>query len=36
NLNFSELYLEYGEALIPMLFKALNPLKQEFVILTAE
>jgi uncharacterized protein YllA (UPF0747 family) len=36
NLNFSELYLEYGESLIPMLFKALNPLKQEFVILTAE
>ncbi len=36
NLNFSELYLEYGEALIPMLFKALDPLKQEFVILTAE
>ena len=36
NLNFSELYLEYGESLIPMLFKALNPLKQEFVILTVE
>jgi len=36
NLNFSELYLEYGESLIPMLFKALNPLKQEFVVLTAE
>jgi len=36
NLNFSELYLEYGEALVPMLFKALDPLKQEFVILTAE
>ena len=34
NLNFSELYLEYGETLIPTLFKALNPLKQEFVILT--
>ncbi len=34
NLNFSELYLEYGESLIPMLFKALNPMKQEFVILT--
>ena len=34
NLNFSELYLEYGEALVPMLFKALDPLKQEFVILT--
>jgi len=36
NLNFSELYLEYGEALMPMLFKALDPLKQEFVIITAE
>ncbi|MFD0798024.1 bacillithiol biosynthesis cysteine-adding enzyme BshC [Maribacter chungangensis] len=36
NLNFSELYLEYGESLIPMLFKALDPLKQEFVILTAD
>jgi len=34
NLNFSELYLAYGETLIPTLFKALNPLKQEFVILT--
>ena len=34
NLNFSELYLEYGEALLPMLFDALDPLKQEFVILT--
>jgi len=34
NLNFSELYLEYGEALLPMLFEALDPLKQEFVILT--
>lgn len=36
NLNFSELYLEYGESLVPMLFKALHPLKQEFMILTAE
>lgn len=36
NLNFSELYLEYGDRLVPMLFNALNPLKQEFVILTAE
>lgn len=36
NINFSELYLEYGESLIPMLFKALNPMKQEFVILTTE
>lgn len=34
NLNFSELYLEYGATLIPMLFTVLNPLKQEFVVLT--
>jgi len=33
NLNFSELYLEYGEALIPMLLKDLHPLKIDFVIL---
>lgn len=32
-LNFSELYLEYGEELVPMLVKALNPLKNEFLIL---
>lgn len=36
NLNFSELYLEYGESLLPMLFKALDPLKQEFLILTTD
>ncbi|MDE3741354.1 bacillithiol biosynthesis cysteine-adding enzyme BshC [Maribacter polysaccharolyticus] len=36
NLNFSELYLEYGEALLPMLFKRLDPLQLEFAILTAE
>ena len=36
NLNFSELYLEFGQGLIPMLFKALDPLKLEFVILIAE
>ena len=32
-LNFSELYLEYGEDLIPMLMKALQPLEQSFLIL---
>ncbi len=35
-LNFSELYLEYGEALLPMLFKSLNPLDLSFVILTKD
>ena len=33
NTNFSEFYLEYGADLIPELVKALNPLKNEFVIL---
>ena len=33
HLNFSELYLEYGEGLIPMLMKDLNPLKIDFAIL---
>jgi uncharacterized protein YllA (UPF0747 family) len=32
NLNFSELYLEYGERLIPHLAKALRPLSGEFSI----
>ena len=32
-LNFSELYLEYGEALIPSLMEALNPLQNKFMIL---
>jgi bacillithiol biosynthesis cysteine-adding enzyme BshC len=32
NLNFSELYLEYGERLIPNLMKALKPLSGEFSI----
>jgi len=32
-LNFSELYLEYGEALIPSLLKALKPLQNEFMVL---
>jgi uncharacterized protein YllA (UPF0747 family) len=33
NTNFSELYLEYGEQLIPKLMKALEPLKSEFAII---
>ncbi len=33
NLNFSELYLEYGEALIPMLMNDLQPLKIDFSVL---
>ncbi|MGB3150381.1 MAG: bacillithiol biosynthesis BshC, partial [Maribacter sp.] len=33
NLNFSELYLEYGQELIPTLVKALRPLRTEFTIL---
>jgi bacillithiol biosynthesis cysteine-adding enzyme BshC len=32
-LNFSELYLEVGDALIPMLMKSLNPLDSEFIII---
>ncbi|MBW1297586.1 bacillithiol biosynthesis cysteine-adding enzyme BshC [Aquimarina litoralis] len=32
--NFSEMYLEYGEELIPELIKHLNPLKGEFIVLT--
>lgn len=31
--NFSEIYLEIGEALIPMLLKSLDPLKLEFTII---
>lgn len=34
NTNFSELYLEFGEQLIPELIKALNPLTGKFTILT--
>lgn len=34
NANFSQFYLEYGEALIPDLIKSLQPLKNEFLILT--
>jgi len=33
NLNFSELYLEYGKDLIPMLIEALEPLKGDFLII---
>jgi len=32
NTNFSELYLEYGEELIPMLKKELKPLLSEFLV----
>ncbi|MCF4101024.1 bacillithiol biosynthesis cysteine-adding enzyme BshC [Gillisia sp. M10.2A] len=32
--NFSEMYLEYGEALIPSLIEKLNPLELQFKILT--
>ena len=32
-LNFSELYLEYGETLIPTLVKHLQPLQGEFLVL---
>jgi uncharacterized protein YllA (UPF0747 family) len=33
NTNFSELYLEYGQDLIPKLKKQLHPLESDFVIL---
>ncbi|WP_179018484.1 bacillithiol biosynthesis cysteine-adding enzyme BshC [Winogradskyella forsetii] len=33
-INFSELYLEYGEDLIPALIKSLEPLRGKFEILT--
>lgn len=33
NTNFSELYLEYGDQLIPEITQALEPLKGEFLIL---
>lgn len=35
-LNFSEPYLRYGEALIPMLFNALQPLHFEFTVIRAD
>ena len=34
NLNFSELYLEFGTQLIPKLVKELKPLKNQFLVLT--
>jgi bacillithiol biosynthesis cysteine-adding enzyme BshC len=36
NLNFSELYLEYGKELIPALMSALKPLSEEFAVLTMD
>ncbi len=33
NLNFSELYLEYGKELIPMLFQTLSPLQLSFSVI---
>jgi bacillithiol biosynthesis cysteine-adding enzyme BshC len=33
-INFSEFYLEYGEALIPRLLKELKPLEHHFTIIT--
>ncbi|MDO6810183.1 bacillithiol biosynthesis cysteine-adding enzyme BshC [Zobellia galactanivorans] len=33
NVNFSELYLELGEDLIPMLLEALKPLQLEFTVI---
>ncbi|MFD2823276.1 bacillithiol biosynthesis cysteine-adding enzyme BshC [Lacinutrix iliipiscaria] len=34
NTNFSELYLEFGDELIPTLIKKLKPLKRDFTVLT--
>ncbi|MCL4155468.1 UNVERIFIED_CONTAM: hypothetical protein GTU68_066019 [Idotea baltica] len=34
NINFSELFLEYGDELIPALIKNLKPLKGDFTVLT--
>lgn len=34
NFNFSELYLEYGEDLIPILLQKLKPLSGDFTIIT--
>ncbi|WP_028375863.1 bacillithiol biosynthesis cysteine-adding enzyme BshC [Leeuwenhoekiella sp. MAR_2009_132] len=33
-MNFSEFYLEYGEALIPKLFESLDPLDFRFTVIT--
>lgn len=35
-LNFSELYIEYGGELIPMLLKHLNPLDLKFMVITID
>ena len=34
NLNFSELYLEFGDELVTELMRVLEPLKGEFTVLT--
>ncbi|MCL4112429.1 UNVERIFIED_CONTAM: hypothetical protein GTU68_046955 [Idotea baltica] len=34
NINFSELYLEFGDELIPILIKNLKPLQGDFTLLT--
>ena len=34
-LNFSELYLEYGATLIPMLMDSLEPLAKNFTIVSS-
>ena len=34
NLNFSELYLELGDNLIPLLMNSLQPLSKDFIILS--
>ncbi len=36
HLNFSELYLEFGEELIPMLMNSLRPLFEEFTIIKTD
>ncbi|WP_194768077.1 bacillithiol biosynthesis cysteine-adding enzyme BshC [Tamlana sp. I1] len=34
NTNFSQFYMEYGETLIPSLIESLDPLNDEFLVLT--
>lgn len=36
NLNFAEFYLAYGEELIPMLIKSLQPLSLDFTVITCK
>jgi uncharacterized protein YllA (UPF0747 family) len=36
NVNFSELYLSYGEELVPLLFKILVPLEPNFTVCVPE